>query len=276
MKETSFTADKTPVKAKPGLLGRGARFVKRVPKRWVKQAVTPWLGSLRAVATTERVAALTFDDGPHPEYTPRLLELLARHDAKATFFLVGAAAEAHPEVVRQIVEGGHALANHTFDHRSVPLLSRQERVEQLRRCAAVLAPFGGDNGLFRPPYGHQDRAARLDALRLGYEVVAWSEHAFDWLEHDSAFFVERLEDKLRPGSIFLLHDTLYRMENPALADRGAILTALDTFLAGQQAYRFLTVPELLKRGKPQRFLWFRPADPAWLQEVDPLGLGAAP
>ena len=254
---------------------RGLRYARGLPGKLSRKLAEPVLGSVKSVTTAERVAALTFDDGPHPEYTPRLLEVLERHGAKGTFFTVGAAAEAHPETVKRVVAGGHTLGNHTFDHYSVPLLSRQEQLGQLRRCAQTLAPFGGDSGLFRPPYGHQSRASRLSALRLGYTVVAWSHHAFDWLEHDAAFFGERLESQLRPGGIFLLHDNLYRITDARLDARGELLSALDAFLARRRDYRFVTVPELLARGRVERALWFQTPDRAWLEQVDPMGLGGA-
>lgn len=250
----------------------GVGYARRLPGRVAKKLTEPVLGSVRSVLSPERVVALTFDDGPHPEHTPRLLDVLAMHGAKATFFVVGAAAETYPEVTRRIAAEGHALANHTFDHRSVPLLSRSERLAQLRRCKTALEPFGGDNGLFRPPYGDQSLASRLDALRLGYEVVAWSQHCSDWLEHDSAFFSERLTAQLQPGSIFLLHDSLYRMAEPRKADRSAVIGAVEALLRARPDYAFVTVPELLKHGPARKTMWFKKPDPAWLAHVDPGGL----
>ena len=240
------------------VLGRARRLSGRLTGR----AAQPWMGSVRSVQTGQKVAALTFDDGPHPEYTPRLLDVLAKHGAKATFFIVGRAAEAYPDVMERIAAEGHALANHTWDHRSVPLLTKRERIEQMSRCSAALAPYGGDNKLFRPPFGNQSWASRLDALRLGYEVVAWSHHALDWLEHDAAFIEERLAGQLQPGNIFLLHDALYRAE-PERLDRTPCIKAVDTLLTNSD-YRFVTVPKLLKEGKPQKTMWFKKPDKAWV------------
>ena len=105
-------------------------------------------GSTFAVATDERLMALTFDDGPDPEHTPRLLEVLARHGAKATFFMVGARAARHPELVARVAAEGHEIGNHGWDHPSLPALPSAAVAEQLERTRAVLAPHG--QALMRP------------------------------------------------------------------------------------------------------------------------------
>jgi len=232
--------------------------------------IRPWLGSVEAVVTNEKVTALTFDDGPHPEYTSRLLDILAARDAKATFFIVGDSAEKYPKLLKRMAAEGHCLANHTWDHRSMPLLTRRERLEQLRACAKALAPFGGDNKLFRPPYGNQNVASRLDALSLGYEVVAWTHHCYDWLEHDAEFLTEQMVKSLSPGSIFLLHDALYRIAEPERANRTPSLKAVETLISRFPEYRFVTVPKLLTHGHVKKAMWFQKPDKTWLARV---GLG---
>ena len=108
---------------------------------------------------------------------------------------------------------------------------------------------------------------------MGYEVVAWTHHCSDWLEHDTDFFTERLTTQLRPGSVFLLHDTLYRITDPGRADRSATLGAVERLLSARPDYRFVTVPELLEQGRAHKTMWFKKPDVAWLTQVDPLGLG---
>jgi peptidoglycan/xylan/chitin deacetylase (PgdA/CDA1 family) len=125
------------------------------------------MGPITHVATREPVAALTFDDGPHPDYTLRLLEILGRHQATATFFVVGEAAQRHPDVVRQIAASGHALGNHGWDHTSLVTVDGRERRRQVRACAAAIGPCG--ERLFRPPFGHQSwhRASTSSACDTG-------------------------------------------------------------------------------------------------------------
>jgi peptidoglycan-N-acetylglucosamine deacetylase len=118
------------------------------------------IGTISHVHTRESVAALTFDDGPDPEYTPRLLAILERYRAQATFFMTGKAAQAHPELVRRVAQAGHAIGNHSWDHPSFPLISGRERRAQIRACAQALVPYG--SRLFRPPYTEQNLGSRIE------------------------------------------------------------------------------------------------------------------
>ena len=222
-----------------------------------------WLGTITGVVTQEHALALTFDDGPHPDTTPRLLDILERHGARATFFMLGQMAEKYPALVQRAAAAGHALAVHSWDHPSFPLISGRERRAQIRACARVLAPYA--SRLFRPPYGHQTLASRLDAWRLGYQVVTWSAAAADWEAHDSSWYVDKLAPQLGPGRIVLLHDTLFHTIRPEYADRGPVLAALDQLLGRWSSqYRFVTLPKLLQLGRPQRVIWERQGDVAWL------------
>lgn len=225
-------------------------------------AWTP-LGTVTHVATDEPLAALTFDDGPHPLYTPRLLDVLARHGARATFFVVGEQARRHPEIVARAAAEGHTIGNHTFSHAAVPAIPRCERVAELRACAAALGPHAGR--LFRPPYGFQSVGSRLDALRLGYDVICWSLSAFDWQPREAGWMAEFMIRRITPGTIMLLHDRLHTADTQAAGDRTAMIAAVDALLAATHGrLRFVTVPELMQAGRPQRVSWYRPADAEWL------------
>src|SRR5262245_62035695 len=147
-------------------------------------------GTITNVVTRDPVAALTFDDGPHREYTPLLLGILERYHARATFFMVGESAQRHPELVQQVVQAGHAVGNHSWDHPSFPSLPTHERQKQIRACEQVLAPYG--KRLFRPPYGHENPGSHRDVVSLYYQVVNWSLDAEDWEEHDPAWMAEVL------------------------------------------------------------------------------------
>ena len=220
------------------------------------------LGSITNVNTTESIAALTFDDGPHPVYTPLVLEVLKRHDAHGTFFLVGKAAQEHKNIVKSIAEAGHAIGNHTWDHVSLPSLSRARRRRQIKLCQEAIAPFGSP--LFRPPWGQQTDYTRLDLLLLGLQVITWNVAVFDWLNRSPNWMSEKLIRAVKPGSIVLLHDSIRHSskfsmlsEKPTFA-RDNMLHALDIFLkARRDNMRFVTVPDLLLRGKPQKRHWVR-------------------
>ena len=199
------------------------------------------------VLTDAPVAALTFDDGPHPEYTPRVLEVLGRFDVRATFFMVGEAAARQPELVKQVASR-HVIANHSWDHPVFTKVAWRERRRQLHACSAALAPH--ESRLFRPPHGAVDRASELDVWALGYQTVGWSVDAEDWLSREPAWMAERLTAHTGPGSIVLLHDAIYRSLQPVPQyDRTAMLEALAVFLASIGGrLRFVSVPELLGYG----------------------------
>ncbi len=241
-------------------------MIKRILKKAQNVALRSWLGTVTHVATQEKVAALTFDDGPHPEFTPRLLKILERHQAKATFFVVGKSAQQYPELLHQMASAGHAIGNHTWDHSSLPLIRGQERRAQIRACSDVLAPYG--QRLFRPPFGHQNLASRIDLFLLGYQVITWNLMGIDWLDHDAAWLVTRLNQEIRSGSIILLHDALYQFPEKRFADRTPTLEAVDMLLEQLgDTYRFVTIPALLKYGKPKRRMWSRKANANWLNEL---------
>ncbi|MBI3812639.1 MAG: glycosyltransferase [Nitrospirae bacterium] len=241
--------------------GRGAWILRRP----FETVVCRVMGTITHVESQEPVVALTFDDGPHPEFTPRLLDILKRHGARATFFMVGERAKKYPNLVKRVAEAGHVIGNHSWDHASFPLLSGRERREQIRACARALAPYG--QKLFRPPYGHQSLSSRLDALWLGNRVIAWSVSAEDWLGHDADLIVQRLADQMRPGNIILLHDALHAFSDQKFITREPTLQAVEMLLerfGGR--FRFVSVPELLRFGRPQRRNWLSKPDPKRLNQ----------
>jgi len=98
-----------------------------------------FLGTVIRIDTKESVVALTFDDGPHPEYTPRLLNIPDRHGVHATFFMVGQLAAKYPAIVEEVAQRGHSIGNHSWDHPAFPLLNSSQRRQQIRQCSSVLA-----------------------------------------------------------------------------------------------------------------------------------------
>ncbi len=226
------------------------------------------IGPISHIATDEPIAALTFDDGPHPLFTPRLLDVLGRHGAHATFFMLGTMARKHPEIVREVAERGHAIGNHTSDHPSLPLVSRLERWRQIRSCSRALGPY--EQKLFRPPYGHHDLGSCVDAAMLGYSIIAWNAHPFDWLDHDAEWMAKHMISHLQPGSIITLHDALYSMLDEKHADRAPTVSAVDLLLEQMgHRYRFVTVPELLKHGTAQRWSCSGKVDVEFLRRLKP-------
>jgi peptidoglycan/xylan/chitin deacetylase (PgdA/CDA1 family) len=233
-----------------------ARYFLRVVRRLFSIATRNVIGTITCVATREPVVALTFDDGPDAEYTPRLLDILERYGAHATFFMIGEAAQAHPELVRRVAYGGHAIGNHSWNHPSFPLISGRERRAQIRACAAAIAPYG--QRLFRPPYSEQNVASRIDALLLGYQVVMFDVWSHDWCGGDPETIVRQLERRIHPGSVIMLHDRLFDALDKAYFDREPMLKAIEIFLDRvDHRFRFITVPELLRHGQGHKELWYK-------------------
>jgi len=223
-------------------------------------------GTIIRARVKEPVLALTFDDGPDPEWTPRMLEVLERHEARATFFMIGKRAAKHPEIVRRVAEGGHAVGNHSWDHPSFPLVKGRWRRAQLLWTEEALAPYG--EKLFRPPYGHQSLGSRLAAARLGYRVITWTVNAEDWRDDPADVLVARVRSRIAPGSFVLFHDSLYSTDDLCFRDREPTLEAVDRLLGAlSESYRFITVPELLRLGRPRRWHWYWRSDLEWLHRL---------
>ena len=221
------------------------------------KSLSPIFETITHVRSFEPVAALTFDDGPHPRFTPMLLDLLAQYEAKATFFMVGEKAATHQDIVQQVLAQGHTIGNHSWSHPSFLEISRQERWAEVRRCEQALVLNGFR--LFRPPYGHQNFSSRMSLFFLGYQVIGWNVAVQDWLAQTPREMADKLIQQIRPGSIVLLHDAIYRsrMAEPQ-HDRQPMLEALKMVLDSLvQQYRFVTIPNLLTYGRPVYKRWHR-------------------
>ena len=195
-------------------------------------------GIVWRVDTREPLVALSFDDGPAPDHTPKVLEILARHRAHATFFLIGDRAARYPKSVDELRAAGHEVGNHSFTLRSTLHASDQEFRAVLERTENVLR-LSGPTKLFRPP-GGKIRAAQVRiAHERGYRVVLGSAYPFDGA-HPPAAYIEWLVTKnLAPGVIAILHD--------GIADPSRTIAALDGILTAgrRKGLRFVTVGELL-------------------------------
>ncbi|MFN8160711.1 MAG: polysaccharide deacetylase family protein [Solirubrobacterales bacterium] len=201
-----------------------------------------------------KLVALTYDDGPNPRHTPELIELFARHGARATFFLVGRWAEREPALVRELAEAGHAIGNHTHTHPTMPVKGAAEVREELGRCREAIGAAGVEatrlDGatLMRPPYGRR-RPGTLRVLRReGYVPVLWSITCWDWRERETAQTIAGRAARARDGDLVLLHDGDYRVPE---GDRAASVAATAKTLErlGAEGYGFVTVPELVAAGR---------------------------
>jgi polysaccharide deacetylase family sporulation protein PdaB len=199
------------------------------------------------VPTAEKVIALTFDDGPDPENTPRILELLKQYDAKATFFLTGKKVEKYPEIVKREQNEGHELANHTYSHtffnNRVSLSKLKQEV--LKTDEAIFKVTGQKCHLFRPPGGYYNEKLVNLAKEEGYTVVMWSWHqdTKDWNSPGVNRIVKNVLGDTRNGDIVLFHD--YSDGQTQTADALKIILPK----LKERGYRFVTVSELLTYSK---------------------------
>jgi peptidoglycan/xylan/chitin deacetylase (PgdA/CDA1 family) len=185
-----------------------------------------------------RAVALTFDDGPHPHWTPLVLDLLARHGARATFFCVGERAVAHAALVRRTAAAGHELGNHTWTHcRLIAAAPARIDAELRRTHRALTALASAPPVLLRPPWGEIDAPGLLAAAELGYRVALWSSRVRG--RSPAADATETLHD-ISPGSVVLAHDG-GRTPNHRL------LRALDGMLGAlrRDGYALVPMSELL-------------------------------
>jgi peptidoglycan-N-acetylglucosamine deacetylase len=152
--------------------------------------------------------ALTFDDGPHPVATPRVLDILREHRVPAAFFVIGRFAERHPELIRSIHDEGHLIGNHSWTHSAWGTFrhKRYWREEIGRADALIESIVGRRPALFRPPMGFKTFHITKSAMRAGHATVTWSQRAFDGVRTSEHRIMRRLSARVSAGDIVLLHD----------------------------------------------------------------------
>jgi peptidoglycan/xylan/chitin deacetylase (PgdA/CDA1 family) len=192
--------------------------------------------------------ALTFDDGPNPAWTPRLLEVLASHDVRATFFMVGSHAQPEPELVRRVAAAGHRIGIHSWSHPNLALIPAGRVREELVRSKQTLEEITGAPILhFRPPFGARRPLVLRTARDLGLVPVLWNAMTSDWKEPSTGKIVQRLTRRIdrleRRGwaANIVLHDGNHL--DPA-ANRGPSVAAADALVARYKpTHRFVTMDE---------------------------------
>jgi peptidoglycan-N-acetylglucosamine deacetylase len=212
------------------------------------QAMAPsaqWYGTtfVSGARGSKRIA-LTYDDGPNDPHTYRLLEVLEKHGARATFFLVGRYVQHRPEIVREVVKAGHAIGNHTFTHPNLAVASVVQNRLQMEECQrAILEVTGEAPRLFRPPFGGRRPATLKIARSLGLEPVMWNVTSYDWQVPPAEKIVKTCVRQMRGGDVILMHDGSHDAFG---ADRAQTVLATGMLLERYQAagYEFVSVPEM--------------------------------
>lgn len=188
--------------------------------------------------------AMTFDDGPSEKLTPRLLDLLAAHRIKATFFVIGQNVADHPEIVRRAAREGHEIANHTWSHPNLGKISDDGIRRELQKTDdAIQSATGVRPILMRPPYGSiTERQKKWVHNDFGYQIVLWDVDPLDWKRPGPSVVCHRIVKETRPGSIVLSHDI-----HPGTIE--AMPSTLDQLEA--KGFKFVTVTELIGMARPE-------------------------
>lgn len=188
--------------------------------------------------TTKKYIAITFDDGP-TEFTPKVLDLLKKYKAKATFFCIGKQIELYANVAQRIHAEGHQLGNHSFSHsNSFGFLSAEKVQQELQQTDLLLQEITQQqNHYFRPPFGVTNPHIAKAAKRLNHTVIGWNIRSLDTVIDDENKILKRITDKIKPGSIILLHDT----SDKTIRVLEQLLLTLQ-----QENYQMVTVHKLLK------------------------------
>lgn len=191
------------------------------------------------VPNGENKIALTFDDGPHPVHTERILEILDRYGVKATFFVIGENAENYPNLVEAEKRGGHEVANHTFAHSYLRNVPKDELEREIDRTRSIISDITeSDPTLLRPPGGLFGKDLIDSVNASGIKIVLWSVDTRDWEHPSSATVVKRVLDTVKSGDIILMHDYIAgKSPTPE-----SLETVIPTLL--ERGFKFVTVSEL--------------------------------
>jgi peptidoglycan/xylan/chitin deacetylase (PgdA/CDA1 family) len=205
-----------------------------------------WYGkTFASFARGAKQIALTYDDGPNDPHTLHLLDVLAKHNVKATFFLIGRYVQQRPNIAREVARSGHAIGNHTFTH---PLLIFRRDAEirrELSGCRSALSDAVGQHtNLFRPPFGGRRPAVLRIARELGLEPVMWNVTGYDWNAPPAEVIEKKVARQVRGGDVILLHDGGHKQMG---ADRSNTVTATDHLIERykSEGYEFATIPRMM-------------------------------
>lgn len=184
--------------------------------------------------------ALTFDDGPDPQYTPQILDILRQYRVKATFFCIGHQATRSPHIVKQEFDMGHNIGNHTWTHPDLALLSATDVLSEICRTSDALEEATGVRPtFFRPPYGSLSSQVLVQTHHLGITTIMWNDLAQDWARPGTNFIIHRTLSLIQNGSIILMHD--------GGGDRSQTVKALPAIIGSLQnrGFQFVTVKQIL-------------------------------
>lgn len=211
------------------------------------QAVFVRRGTVYHTAALSKMVALTFDDGPSPEWTPKILDELKKAGIKATFFMIGEHVEKYPEIVKRVAEEGHEIGNHTYDHHVLIYYTMDELEKEIRDAEKVIKNVTGQTTVyFRPPKAWLTPEEKKKIKAMGYKTVLWSLNSKDWVTFDDKYILWHLTRRIQPGDIILFHDSggVFLTEG---GDRSETVKTIPQLVGRMKdkGYTFVTISELL-------------------------------
>jgi len=211
------------------------------------QAVFNRSGTIYRVKSAGKKVALTFDDGPSPVWTPRVLEELKKAGVKATFFMVGHHVSQYPEIARQVAREGHTIGNHGYAHSVMLYYTPAEIEEEIKFTEQVIRETTGvTTRLFRPPKAWLRYTLKKKIKSLGYDVVLWSLNSKDWVRFNHKTIVQFLSKRVRHGDIILFHDSGNVLSHEG-GDRSQTVKTIGLLVRTLQerGYEFVSVEEMI-------------------------------
>ncbi|NLY46255.1 MAG: polysaccharide deacetylase family protein [Tissierella sp.] len=191
----------------------------------------------------QKYIALTFDDGPHPQYTTEILDLLKKHNIKATFFVLGQLAEKYPDIIKRQVNEGHEVGNHTYSHFDITKISKDEFKEEFRRTQDIISSLTGvESNVFRPPYGLYNENVVKIINEQQSNIILWTydQDSKDWSNPGVDKIVDTTVANIKNGDIILFHDYVYHETSNTVSALESIIPELIN-----KGYNFVTVSELM-------------------------------
>ncbi|MFZ0796306.1 MAG: polysaccharide deacetylase family protein [Terriglobales bacterium] len=229
----------------PALIGLAAAAAASAAAYQTMSPTGQWYGRTFAAGIRgSKQIALTYDDGPNDPHTLKLLEVLAKHNVQATFFMIGHYVQQRPDMVRAVAQAGHVLGNHTHTHPLLIFESAAETRTQLVDCHQALQDaIGEHSNLFRPPFGGRRPATLKIARELKLQTVMWNVTGYDWNAPPAAVIEKKVARQMRGGDLILLHDGGYRAMG---ANRAQTVIATENLIRRykNEGYEFVTVEEL--------------------------------
>ena len=198
---------------------------------------------LISLDTSEKIIALTFDDGPDENSTLEVVSILNKYGVPGTFFLLGEQIDRYPDTVKAILDGGHSIGNHSWSHKRPTDISTDEVMNEVDKADKRIMEYGVETKLFRPPYGLVHRSQMPELIEAGYRIICWSVDSMDWYLDDADQIAACVLENAHPGAIVLMHSSGGNDSRKAAIE--ALPIIIETLM--EEGYRFVGLDQNIDR-----------------------------